>query len=92
MMDLKAMPFLVWYNQHNKKTTIKILLGSFLILLLYQTPSKIKYIQNDLKEILVDDDVIQQQGKEKHQNSLNRRINLYNFKCLLVNTISLLFF
>ena len=78
-MDVKAMPFQVWCNQHIKKTTIKILLGSFLIILLYQTPSKIKYIQNDLKEILMDNDVIQRKGRGKPQDILNRRINVYNF-------------
>ena len=79
MMDVRVMPFQVMYNHHIRKKTIQVLLGAFVVILLYQTPSKIKYIQNDLKEILMDNDVIQRKGRGKPQDILNRRINVYNF-------------
>ena len=63
-MEVMGMPFHAIYTQYIRKKTIHVLLGSILIILLYQTPSKIKYIQNDLKEIAIDNDGMKEEGRE----------------------------
>ena len=62
-MEVKCTPFHTFYTQYIRKKTITILLGSILVILLCQTPSNIKYIQNDLNAITIDNDVNKPEGK-----------------------------
>ena len=64
MMEFKCIPFYAFYTQYIRKKIINIVLGSLLIIFLYQTPSKIKYIQNDINAISMDNNVNKPEGKD----------------------------
>ena len=77
MTDVKCIPFHAIYTKYIRKKAINILLGSILILLLYQTPSKIKSIQNDLNSMSIDNDVTKTEGRNsKTLNYIKRQTKL----------------
>ena len=71
-MEVKCTAFHAFYTQYIRKKTINILLGSILIIVLYQTPSKIKNIHNDLNVMNIDNDLNKQHGKE-----INKNVKIY---------------